>query len=247
MAPSLTYVICSGPRSGSTLLAKSLEATGLAGRPAEYFDPHAKNERFWVDRLGIASDAEYVDKVIKAATTPNGICGLKLLWHQVDIFEKKIAASQVADRPIRSHPLALEAMRPRFGETRYIWLRRRNSVAQAISYYRATESGVWLVVRNRKRPKPLPIEFNPKEIRRLIALCAEFDAAWEDFFTRNGVEPLSLFFETFVEDYTASIRSVLGFLGLAKDAAATIEPPIEQVSDEESLRWEGWLAANDVA
>ena len=36
--PSLTYVICTSPQSGGTLLAEGLAATGLAGRPAGYFD-----------------------------------------------------------------------------------------------------------------------------------------------------------------------------------------------------------------
>jgi LPS sulfotransferase NodH len=37
MVPS-SYLICATPRSGSTLLCAVLGATGVAGRPAEYFE-----------------------------------------------------------------------------------------------------------------------------------------------------------------------------------------------------------------
>ena len=33
-----TYFVCATPRSGSTLLCKSLAETGVAGRPEEYFE-----------------------------------------------------------------------------------------------------------------------------------------------------------------------------------------------------------------
>src|SRR5215218_666735 len=36
--PRLTYFVCATPRSGSTLLCKSLAATGVAGKPEEYFE-----------------------------------------------------------------------------------------------------------------------------------------------------------------------------------------------------------------
>src|SRR3954447_11167479 len=34
----LAYLVCATPRSGSTLLCELLKSTGLAGRPAEYFE-----------------------------------------------------------------------------------------------------------------------------------------------------------------------------------------------------------------
>ena len=37
VAHSVSFLICSTPRSGSTLLCEALRNTGLAGRPEEYF------------------------------------------------------------------------------------------------------------------------------------------------------------------------------------------------------------------
>jgi LPS sulfotransferase NodH len=34
-------------------------------------------------------------------------------------------------------------IRAHFGEPRYIWLMRRNTIAEGISYYRAAKTGIW--------------------------------------------------------------------------------------------------------
>ncbi len=38
MAPTHPYFVCATPRSGSTLFCEALAETGVAGRPAEYFE-----------------------------------------------------------------------------------------------------------------------------------------------------------------------------------------------------------------
>ena len=57
MTPMLSYLVCATPRSGSTLLCHALDQTGVAGRPAEYFEalsrsglPRRPHEYFDPDR-----------------------------------------------------------------------------------------------------------------------------------------------------------------------------------------------------
>src|SRR4051795_11891381 len=38
LCPTLVYLVCATPRSGSTLLCESLAATGVAGHPDEFFE-----------------------------------------------------------------------------------------------------------------------------------------------------------------------------------------------------------------
>jgi len=54
VVPAISYLMCATPRCGSTLLCDGLEATGLAGRPREYFEelketgvPRRPREYFW--------------------------------------------------------------------------------------------------------------------------------------------------------------------------------------------------------
>ena len=47
----MSYLVCASPRSGTELLCRGLAATGVAGRPQEYFlaeDPAKLPDwRFW--------------------------------------------------------------------------------------------------------------------------------------------------------------------------------------------------------
>jgi LPS sulfotransferase NodH len=122
----LSYIICTAPRTGSTLLAEALKATGCAGRPAEYFDIHAHNEQYWIRTLGIRNDAEYIEKVVEAGTTSNGVFGLKVHFHQLRAVHAKLLAAAQSEK-VNGPAMSVEALlRARFGEPRYIWLMRRN-------------------------------------------------------------------------------------------------------------------------
>ena len=74
------------------MLAEGLESTQLVGRPREYFDPEF--QRNWCDNLGLSSDAEYFRRALAAGTTPNGVFGAKVLWHQLDNLLAKLRLIQ---------------------------------------------------------------------------------------------------------------------------------------------------------
>src|SRR3954447_21071418 len=42
LRPAVSYLLCSTPRTGSSLLCDALRATGVAGRPEEYFQFRAR-------------------------------------------------------------------------------------------------------------------------------------------------------------------------------------------------------------
>jgi len=235
--PLLTYVICTAPRTGSTLLTEGLAATGQAGRPAEYFAILPKNARHWVSRLGIRNDVEYVDKVIDAATGPNGVCGLKLHWHQTSVFQAKLASALNAGNRDGSGAALVDLVQARFGEVLHLWLRRHNKVAQGISYYRASRTGQWFSFEERRERKKKPPDFDFCAIDRMVGLCVDFDRQWESYFRRHRIGPLVLVYEEFVNAYAATIRAVLQFLGLP-EIDAVPAPRLEQQADETSREWE---------
>lgn len=238
---SLGYLICTSPRTGSTLLADGLKAFGHAGQPDEYFDVHPENERHWVERLGIGRDAEYFEKIMAAATTTNGVCSLKLHWHQIEVFRAKLATASGHARGNVADASLADLIRENFGEVRYLWLRRRNKVAQGVSYYRASATGEWRRYREAAAaavPEPKPAEFDYAEIDRLVRLCAGFDQQWENFFRRNRLRPLVLVYEELVKAYEPTLRGVLRFLGLPDVAGPLVAPRLERQADARSLQWE---------
>jgi LPS sulfotransferase NodH len=139
--PVRAYVIAASPRTGSSLLAEALTATGRAGNPDEFFDLLPKNEQHWIDRYQIPPGPHYLDHLIRASRTPNGVFGFKLHWHQLPALRKRLAEARPVAEPDQRR--VLDLLRQRFSDPRFVWLSRRNKVAQAISYYRAAESRVW--------------------------------------------------------------------------------------------------------
>src|SRR3954463_7138854 len=117
--PRLTYFVCATPRSGSTLLCKSLAATGVAGKPEEYFErlrhsglPREPREYFdgGVDaavldllpetRTGdpAQTDLELVlPRCHEEAPTPNGVFGSKLMWNYFDDLLARLGTTPGAD------------------------------------------------------------------------------------------------------------------------------------------------------
>ena len=157
--------MCATPRSGSTVLCEALAATGVAGRPAEYFEamydtglPRRPTDyfeglraipaaSFLADQLpaeggearealrGATTYREYLAWVFGAGTTPNGVFGAKLMWGHVDHFVAYL-------RVLREH--AGEPVPQMFAEVfpalRYVRVVRRDRLRQAVSLWRALQT-----------------------------------------------------------------------------------------------------------
>src|SRR5512138_3968529 len=65
MAPRLCYTIWFSQRTGSTLLTTALEATGVAGKPHEWFYA-------WLDGQHVMDPAELQMHIWENGSTPNG-------------------------------------------------------------------------------------------------------------------------------------------------------------------------------
>ncbi len=170
--PERGYLICCLERTGSTLLAKALSATNVAGRPIEYFNPAMQEKPRLRQILGDLWLPDGMDNVLRAGTTPNSVFGAKLHWNHLRFLGMILQGGWDRTRPkmldvLRtalpkqlSEAEAAELLNPRFGNLepqgtaikflysrisplRFIWLRRRDMLGRAISNYRAAKSGVW--------------------------------------------------------------------------------------------------------
>ena len=191
--PRQSYFICATPRCGSWFLSGLLAGTGLAGRPHEWFwrDTRASLERAWAVR-----DAdEYVELVLAAGTT-NGVFGAKVMWG------------------------ALPDLAP-FPEPRCVWLRRRDRVAQAISFAKAVQTGHW---HHWDPPPQAEPRYRFDEIDALRREVEELDQAWGHWFEREGVEPLELAYEELVANPRAAVVRVLELLSLDVPPDVTVRP-----------------------
>src|SRR5438132_11091128 len=79
--PALVYVICTNPRSGSWLLSGGLTATGVAGRPREWFNPlevQRQRAHWRLQHDADLSGRAYPGLAAALSTTPNGVSGVKI-------------------------------------------------------------------------------------------------------------------------------------------------------------------------
>ena len=224
---SESYLICGVPRSGTTLLCQLLASTGVAGRPDEYFwhgEPLGRND------ARISDYERYVAHVIDAGTTPNGVFGAKVMWGYLDDVLARLRSlpgrERLADRSL------LESVFPRL---QFIWMRREDVVAQAVSWARAIQTNRWHYGDDRD-PHGEPV-FDFDQIHALAGEAERHTTAWERWFAANGVEPLAITYEALVAEKAAVARRALDFLGLTVPEDAVTGAPTPKQADSLNEDW----------
>jgi LPS sulfotransferase NodH len=239
--PSASYLICCCERTGSTLLGEALAGTGIAGRPFGYFSRVAPYNPRTRQILTEAKDHDsYLDKVIVAATTPNGVFGAKVHWeHFLDLIAKaeRLAPAQDGKGTAR----VLEILRPALPDLRYVWLVRRNDVARAISHYRAKKTNRWHVdsrwLTDDADDEGEP-DFDFNQIDAFVRSGRRDDARWRQFFQENDIAPFEVIYEEMIDDLAETVRRVLGFIGIPFEHVALPRPTLRKLADGRSQEWE---------
>jgi len=236
----LSYLICCAERTGSTLLSDALISTGQAGRPRAYFNRVAHFNPRYQRILGNAKDdGQYLDKVIAAATTPNGVFGAKVHWEHFINFITKVDRSlpPQATATLSVH----QRVQLRLPNMRYIRLTRGNAVARAISHYRAEKTGRWQVdarwfTDDTGGEGEPPFDFDA--IEAFIRAGEVENAHWRRYFQEEAISPLELTHEELLQDLTATVRQVLQFLGLQAENLELPPPSLREQADGRSREWE---------
>ena len=236
------YVICTAPRSGSTLLCRLLASTGVAGRPESYF--HAPDLDGWQQDCGLSGDGHADRKaalravfaaVLREGRGATDIFGLRLQRHSFAAFTAALAELH-PDLP--DDKARIEAV---FGPTRFIHLRREDTLAQAVSYVKAGQTGLWHRAPDgteieRLAPPALPI-FDPDRIAAQVAAFADFNAAWDRWFASQEIAPLRLTYETLAKEPRAVLAQVLVELGKDSALADRAMPETARLSDAVNREW----------
>lgn len=245
MAPERILVIASVERTGSTLLCSVLRAAGVAGNPIEYANIHTRNFQRLADELGAprlrrgrrtigrirravgrypwrdvswfeeGSFGEYLRAVAAARATPNGVFGIKVHWNQY-----------------RQHLLDLGLDAGSWGApVSWVRLTRRNEVAQAVSFVRASQTRSW----NSNMAVRSDATYDAGAIEAALERIADENASWDRYLAGTGTEPLRLTFEELVGDLDGTVRRILSAIGA--EAAEIPAPQTQKQSDASSREW----------
>ena len=242
MSAYTCYILCTSPRSGSTLLCSLLRATGVAGHPASWF--HEPSLEDWAEDLGVTPGAFNEKKLIAeliAAAKIRGcgggdLFGLRLQRQSADFFLRTLRILHPAATSDR------QRIERCFGPTRFLHLTRPCKIEQAISYVIAQQSGLWHRAADgseleRLAPPRTP-SYDPAALAKWENTFTRYDQAWDDWFSREGITPLRLTYENLARDPSSGLRQVLSALGLDTRLAAAVRPGLMKLADETSRDWQ---------
>jgi LPS sulfotransferase NodH len=237
--PHTSYIICSTPRCGSTLLCETMIRSGIGGRPRELFNPDL--EPFDKDKWGVSTYAEYFERAVADGSTPNGVFGAKIMWLYLDAFVAKLRRLYKLDRKTLPQMLSAYSKLPAaankfvrrlvhretsrvlstaFPNLHYVWITRRDKIRQAVSLYRACMTGIWFNLTDEELPpekidKDRELAFNFKDIDNLLHdVVIDNDVAWQCYFDACGIEPLKIVYEDFCQDTDTAAIEILEYLGI---------------------------------
>ena len=241
MASYASYVICTSPRSGSTLLCNLLTATGVAGRPASYF--HCPSITSWMNEVGMAVDQSAPERdtlsnvfraIMAEGSGSSDMFGLRLQRHSFDYFTRKLAVL---------HPIGPDRRRfeAAFGKTAFIHLTRTDKVEQAVSYVKAEQSGLWHMAADgteleRLSPPREPV-YDAAEIEKQFNELTAFDRDWARWFESQDIKPFRITYEALSAHPIDTLRSTLEALGLDPHTAKGLKPGVAKLADALSEDW----------
>jgi len=231
MNPAICFIVASVQRSGTHLLCSILRSTGVAGSPAEYF--LSKPGETWEDRWHAPSREAFVQNVLRQNTAANGVFGTVIMWSYFDRMLQMLQEIP-AYKNLKGADLLAEVLR----QPRYIWLRRRNRVEQAISWEIACRTGVWAQkIGEKPQPRIVP-KFDFKVIDEWLNRIEAHETGWAKYFRENHIDPLVLFYEDVVACNRSSAEHVLEFLGMSATAAVGIvSSAFEKQANQISQQW----------
>jgi len=213
--PTISFLVCSLPRSGSSLLCDVLASTELAGAPTEFFDPNHMDAlaRIW----GAHGLDEYLRALLARKTSRNGVFGFKAHYHQIK--------NTFGDRDLREV----------FPKLRFVYITRRDRVRQAVSFARAMRTEQW-AAHQPARFEPGP--FDAAAIGDALEWIEREEALWEELFANMRESPHRLDYEDLVHDVEGSVLAVMRFLGIElPDGLRVPSPTLERQSDSLSEQW----------
>ncbi|MCE8521710.1 Stf0 sulfotransferase family protein [Ruegeria pomeroyi] len=236
------YILCGTPRSGSTLLCGYLAATGVAGAPDSFF--RTQSVDWWAGYWGLPEalrpgaagfDRAYLDAALIEGRGGTPVFGLRLMRENLgDMLG-------MFDHLYPGLPGDTALIEAAFGPTRYLHLRRRDKVAQAVSRVRAEQSGLWHIAPDGREIERLAPHRDPvydfAAIDTQVRALETYEAGWTKWFAAQGITPLVIDYEDLADTPIEVVSAILAHLEQDPDRAQGLTPAVAKLSGEESRDW----------
>lgn len=224
----MNYFVCATPRSGSSLLCAALAATGVAGWPFEYFQEPVL-QKCCAD-WGIAPPVEVVEylRLLSERTrTGNGVFGAKLMYGNLASLLQRLPPDRVLGENV-------------LPGLRFVRIVRRDTVRQAISTLRASQTEHWSSEQAQTLPARAEPSYDFAQLEEGINRIRRQTAKWDRFFAQLPTPPALVCYEDLAADLEGNIRRVLAYLGI-EPGTPLFPRPMTLRRQGDSLN-EEWLA-----
>lgn len=185
------------------MVCEDMVRTGVLGHPNEYFAPFRPDAgKDWQAELAALRER---------GATPNGVTGAKLMANQLASVERCLAT--FCEPGAGTHPHVLSAFR----DAKWVWVRRRDTLGQAISLFLAEQSGIYHVAAGESELKrgasvhlsnfdertAGDVTYNYEAILQRWNWFRTQDFRWDRFFALNQLEPLVIYYEDAAQETVA--------------------------------------------
>lgn len=208
-------MIAMTPRTGSTHLCAALAQTEGVAPPTEIFNPrgvlHAE-----AARRGVTLFADFINSFNR---DPGPCFFFKTSWQDFS-------------------PLAA-GYKQIFPHLRVVYLDRRDVIAQAVSLYRAAETGTWHVPRGEQLAAPAGAldQLNLSHMSGWLEKIEAEKRGWRRFFVAEGITPMRLLYEDFSADVRKAIAAISDFLEIPLNREIGPEVGFQKLGDVVSEAW----------
>ncbi|RVO59741.1 Stf0 family sulfotransferase [Sinorhizobium meliloti] len=172
------YLLLTEARSGSNWLGSLVNGAGNMGRSSEWLSPKIHR----LDTGALSWDA-FFQELLRKCSTPNGVFGSKIFPNQLFVTH------EVYGRDFIQHCLAMH-------DVALVFLRRRDTLRQAISYARARQTRSFAAhVEGRANP-----QYDFEQIARCFFYIRDSYAFWQSYLELTGVEFAEFVYEELAAD-----------------------------------------------
>ena len=126
-----------------------------------------------------------------------------------------------------------DVLRRVFPEPRFLWVRREDVVAQAVSWAKAAQTEQWRA----HIPAQGEPEFDFEQIDALYHLARVHDGCWRRWFAAQRIEPYGVIYEELAAEPERAAAEVLSWLGIEPRTPLSVPPELTRQADEINDEW----------
>jgi LPS sulfotransferase NodH len=187
----------------------------------------------------------YVKQLQAKRSSSNGVFGAKLLYGQLLHLEQ--LARQEPELALLSRG---DLLRHLFPDVHLLWATRDDKLRQAISWFKARQTGVWGQGRGAEEPKlgrawrlgdeplqPGELAFDYAGIAALLLQAEAEDAAIGAWLAGAGFTPHRVVYEDYAPRYSDATAEILDWMGIAHPLLNLPDPRTVRLADDRTDEW----------